>query len=131
MGLFHTHTTELVPYESRVVHEGVSADKATEILQGFEQKALSNVLEEFRLEGNTLNGRLLISENVVSLDREAFVIFELNGKRHEVSVPLKHGYQLDKVSAARMMAEEISKAVTNSILKGAMNEVAQYLNHKR
>ncbi len=131
MALFSETRIETRFYEKRVVHEGVSADKATDILEGFEKKALENLAGEFRLESNSLKGSILISENPASLDQDAIVLFELNGKRHQVKVPLERGLKFDGPSALRLFHKVISEAIAASLLKSSIGDAMKFLGRHK
>lgn len=129
MSLFHTHTerveSRIVPVTQKVVHEGMSGDRATQVLQDFESKAQANLVQAFRAQAgdNKLAGTVMVFRDPASIDFEAIAAFTVNGKEFRVRERLER--TLDKQEAVRMLVKALSEALISEMLRKNVTSLKQ------
>lgn len=114
--------TEFVPYEKTVTINRAPTDESVRLMKEFEEKALKKITDTYFVESSIAKG--IVFETIINPGLKGtryVVVFEINGKRHEVIQDFeewKFKYRDTEATPAKIFAETIKNYLFNEILKG-------------
>ncbi len=130
-------STEYVPYEKsvKITETRAPTDESVKLLNEFQEKAKQNLVDQIKVEDNTLNGVVLFFRQDIVHDKvEWFGKFSLNGKEHKVQGELPFGFD-EKISfhlqgnmlnipdLREVFIAEIAKTLMVDLMKGEASKI--------
>ena len=117
------HTERVVPVVQKIVHEGMSADKATSVLQDFEEKAADNISDKFIFPKNDMgvSGAVYLSNNLLNMSIHAHIVFTINGKKYHFEEDIEEYWSREK--AYRELVQKVSQSITGLLLNKSLESL--------
>ncbi len=130
-------STQYVPYEKSVTvtEKRATTDESVKLLNEFQEKAKQNLVDQIKIEDNTLNGVVLFFKQDIVHDKvQWFGKFSLNGKEHKLQGELPFGFN-EKISfhlqwnllnipdLREVFVAEIAKALMIELMKGEASKI--------
>ncbi len=129
MGLFTTHIVRvedrIVPVVQKIVHEGMSADRATQVLSDFESKAQDNIVQAFRTQtgNNRMDGSVIVFRDQLTFSLCVVAAFTMNGK--EFKLKEKIDKLLSPQEAIKFLVKAFSEKIAVDLLRDNSSELKQ------
>lgn len=92
-------------------------DESVKLLREMESKAHSEVMRTIRVNDNILNGVIVEKyPNYFNQSIDYLFVFELNGKRFEITETVNNLRKMEEAELARMLYETVAKTITEQLI---------------
>lgn len=114
--IYGKRATEVVPYEKTVNINRAPTDESVRLLKEFEEKAVENIIDKIHVNGNSINGLVLVKQIQLNpFNHKFYWKFTLNGKEYRGDVELQLS-SWEMRNLVNLLAQEISKIITAELI---------------
>ncbi len=122
--MFDNYHTTISPQSDVHVHvteKRAPTDESVRLLAEFEKAAKDKLIKSIQLKSNTFNGKMFIERSDATLCTTFLIIYEMNGKRHEIKIPFT--WLEDKQDMMQEIINKVARSIACDVLQSAFDSM--------